>query len=666
MLAQARAWLHKMGRFVAQPWPHFGRWLFALALLQGLIYTALIPPWWNYDEPRHFWRAWILARGPVPDEVYPRLVHSLQAYEWFRVYPKYAQVSLEEYAEALGAMEASGRSTRLYYWYYVTLPLRVIPPEWDLAWQLRVLRGMSVLMFAATVVVAWQAARELFGAAHPLARLVPLSLLLLPGFAEPMSLLNDDVGAAFGGTLFLWAVVRLLRRGLSLRTVAFALAAGWIASQMKRTAVPMLAVLPLALVLAWRPRRWRWLPWAVAAILVVAAGGALLGWGDPAHWYHDRVVSVPLRAPMDRAPDGQWVFRIPPSKIELGQWLPRARYRQMEPTATLRLTFWLWSDRPGKVRLPQLCVSGGGLWKPQEQCTPAEYRVIGPEPQQVVLTLPVLEGSFARLEFFPYTGENVGMVYADAFVLRAAHEPEGTNWLRNGSAEQAGLRLKPLAGKVLPAGSVALPVALAAWQEPAVLVRALRPAVSTLFKTFWGFFARAKVPYLGDEGTYLGLLVLTVLGLAGAARGLYRARGRVLWSAVVVLGGSMLVVWGMAVSFVLGYLHRDSHSLTWFRYAFPAAFPTVTLLVAGWYEWLRARDRAASLLRFMVGLNVLAWWSLALAFYPRWGQLGFLAGLLVLVWRGWPRFVGRWLEPARAVGSVPGPGTPSPSNRGEE
>ncbi len=633
----------------------FGRGLLLLALVQGLIYTTLIPPWWNYDEPKHFWRAWMLARGPIPEEAKPRMVESLLEHEWFRVYPKYVRPSVEEYARFPEVLYPSGRWSRLFYWYFVSLPLRVIPEQWDLAWQLRALRGMSLLLFVATIWVAWQAARELFGPRHPLARLMPLSLALLPGFAEPMSLLNDDVGAALGGTLFVWAVIRLLRRGLSWRTVAFALLAAGIASQMKRTVIPMLAVLPFALILAWRPRRARWLPWALAGGLLVGAAWAVLGWGDPAHWYHDRLTAEPLRAQVDPTPDGQWVLRVPSGPIEVGQWLPRHLYREYPEGTPLRLTFWMWSDKPGKVRLPKLCVSGGGIWKPEERCTPDQIVRTDTAPQAYTLTLPVLEGEFARLEFYPFTGAKVGFVYADGFSLRPEDAPQGPEMLRNGSFEEASVRLKPIVGRALPAGSVALPVVMAAWQEPELLLRALRPAVSTLFKTFWGLFARAKIPYLGEDGTYAGLLALTVLGVLGAGWTLLRERRRVPWNVVVVLGLSTAIVWFMAVSFVLGYLHEEGHSLTWFRYAFPAAFPTVAVLVVGWYALLRPRGQVAAMVRFLLWLNLLAWWSIGYFFYTRVAQFGFLLAILILSALGWPRGVERWLEETPRAGPPEGP-----------
>ena len=39
----------------------------AFALVHGLIYVALVPPWQHYDEPNHFEYVWLVARrGELP------------------------------------------------------------------------------------------------------------------------------------------------------------------------------------------------------------------------------------------------------------------------------------------------------------------------------------------------------------------------------------------------------------------------------------------------------------------------------------------------------------------------------------------------------------------------------------------------------------------------
>ena len=38
-----------------------------VALMQGLLYLFLLPPWQHYDEPSHFEYAWLIAdRGSLP------------------------------------------------------------------------------------------------------------------------------------------------------------------------------------------------------------------------------------------------------------------------------------------------------------------------------------------------------------------------------------------------------------------------------------------------------------------------------------------------------------------------------------------------------------------------------------------------------------------------
>ena len=70
------------------------RWLLiilALALLHGLLYVFLVPPWQHYDEPQHFEYAWLLAerdRRPQPGdydfEMRRAVAQSMLAHAFFR------------------------------------------------------------------------------------------------------------------------------------------------------------------------------------------------------------------------------------------------------------------------------------------------------------------------------------------------------------------------------------------------------------------------------------------------------------------------------------------------------------------------------------------------------------------------------------------------------
>ncbi len=609
----------------------FGHVLLLLALVQGFWYANFVPPWWNYDEPRHFWLAWTLTRGDITREDQKRVIRSLLNYDWFYHYPHNMWPTEEEVDRIPVLLRPTYRPEgRLLYWRIITLPWHVIPASWDVAWQLRVLRWMSVLFFVATAWAMWKAAEELFGEAHPLSRLVPLFAVLLPGFAEPMNLVNDDTGAAFGGALYLWAALRLMRRGFRWDRLLLLLAAAWLAQSMKRTTVPLLATLPLVLLLSFR-WRWRAVPW------VLLGGGALavvlttFRWGDPAYWYHDRAWEEPLRAPSPLARDGRWVFRLPP-ETEIGQWIPQGVYNDYPPGTAWVLSFWMWADQPGEVLLPRLCVGHSGLGAQigGQRCTPKQTARVFTEPRYFEVVLTTLEGDFPRIEFPPHDA-GLGMVYMDDVVLTEAPRASGgasTNLLRNGSAEAGWWGMTPWLAKLVPSRGSSLSVALAALQDPQVGRVALRREASFLFKTAWGFFARAKIPYLGDSTAYKFLLLWTLVGMLGYGGYFVRRRWPVSGArfTVVVLG--FLFVMGSVVLFPVGRLHASASLLTWFRYAFPAMFPFAVLLVVGWYGWLGPR-RGLWLVRFMLGLNLLAAWSIADFFYPQLAASGYV--LLVLV-----------------------------------
>ncbi len=609
----------------------FGHFLLLLALAQGFWYANFVPPWWNYDEPRHFWLAWTLTRGEITREDQKRVIRSLLDYDWFHHYPRNMWPSEDDVDRIPVLLRPTRRPEgRLLYWRIITLPWYVIPRSWDVAWQLRVLRWMSVLFFVATAWALWKAAQELFGEEHPLSRVVPLFAVLLPGFAEPMNLVNDDTGAALGGTLFLWASLRLMRRGFRWDRFLVLLVSAWMAQSMKRTTVPLLAILPVVVLLSFR-WRWRYLPW------LFLGGGALvvmlttLRWGDPAYWYHDRTWEESLRVRSPQARDGDWVFRIPPG-TELGQWIPPEVYNDYPAGTKWVLSFWMWADQPGDVPLPRLCVGQSELGAQigGQRCTPEQRARLSTEPRYFEVILTTMEGDFPRIEF-PSHDVGLGTVYMDNVVLTEAPrttEGEQANLLRNGSAESGWWGVKPWLAHILPSQGSSLSVALAALQDPRIGRAALRREASFLFKTAWGFFARAKIPYLGESIAYKFLLLWSALGMLGY--GVFVARKTLpvpgAMFVVVVLG--FVFVMASVLLFPVGRLHASASLLTWFRYVFPAILPFAVILAVGWYGLLGPK-RLLWLVRFMLGLNILAGWSIADFFYPQLAGLGYV--LLVLI-----------------------------------
>src|SRR5208283_5899111 len=62
-----------------------------VGLIQGIIYAAIIPPWWHNDEPGHFEYAWLAANLPAwpkPGEydqaMRKQMAVSLIKYNWYQ------------------------------------------------------------------------------------------------------------------------------------------------------------------------------------------------------------------------------------------------------------------------------------------------------------------------------------------------------------------------------------------------------------------------------------------------------------------------------------------------------------------------------------------------------------------------------------------------------
>jgi len=92
---------------------------------------------------------------------------------------------------------------------------------------------------------------------------------------------------------------------------------------------------------------------------------------------------------------------------------------------------------------------------------------------------------------------------------------------------------------------------------------------------------------------------------------------------------ALFIILGSVLLFPLGRLHASADLLTWFRYAFPIIFPFVVFLVTGWYGFL-GFHRMKWIIRGMVGLNILAIWSVADFFYPDWADCGFVLVIVVI------------------------------------
>lgn len=246
------------------------RWLIPLALLHGLLFLAIVPPWQHYDEPPHFEYAWLIANhGHIPSfiEVNPELRREVaDSMYGYRFYPDGRRPDLLV-ADGPGLGENQRVHPPLYY-ALAALPLR-LASGLAVDQQLYLVRALSLAFYVLTIIVAWRVACVVVPD-EPLMQLaMPLLLMLTPTFVDIMTGMNNDVLVNFCAAALLLGCVLLIREGPRPLTLLLATLALGVALSTKRTAV--ILIIPYLASLTWAWRREALRAWAVAGALVIGA-----------------------------------------------------------------------------------------------------------------------------------------------------------------------------------------------------------------------------------------------------------------------------------------------------------------------------------------------------------------------------------------------------------
>lgn len=274
--------------------------LLALALLHGLIYWALVPPWQHYDEPTHFEYAQLLAlrgyiRGFIDFEPEWRAAIADSMYRFRFDPPGIRRTLANPLAPDIGVSELN--HPRAYY-RLAAVPVALLA-VYPVEAQLYGARLVSLGFYLLAVVCAFQVGRVLAPDSPWLRRGLALLMLLSPTFSDIMTAVNNDALANFTGAAFFLGCVLLIRDGptrvglaLTLLSIAAALLA-------KRSTIMLLPLLPLALywMAVRRPLRW-WVYGALAGASLLLA--ALLIFQLPQAGATARAASQPAPTP---APD---------------------------------------------------------------------------------------------------------------------------------------------------------------------------------------------------------------------------------------------------------------------------------------------------------------------------------------------------------------------------
>jgi hypothetical protein len=266
-----------------------------LALVRGLIYAAVIPPWQVPDETGHFEYAWLtaeLGRVPTWDDTSSELERELLAslYEWRygdlvqRRLPAHMPTRIADLPANVFARSArtvlTGRFSLAYVWQAVFLFSFLAQ---DLPLQLYAARTSSVLLQLGIVCLAYLTFRELFPRRHNLSELATAMIVLNPQHTFINSAVGDGPLAEAMATLVVYCWVRLFARRLSIPAALGVVLGTIVGILTKNTAaflIPVDGVLAAWWLLRRNRHRWSRRHIAYLCIGVVVLGAGLWAWSQ--------------------------------------------------------------------------------------------------------------------------------------------------------------------------------------------------------------------------------------------------------------------------------------------------------------------------------------------------------------------------------------------------
>lgn len=255
------------------------------ALLRGVIYASVIPPWQAPDEFRHFEYARLIAehRRPVTyadlsPQLEEEIIASLLEFDYWKF--GYFDLPFDEnnpphrFADFLAPVIAHSLYQPPSYYLLGALVVFPLLGE-DVVLQMYALRLASLLLGALTVIIAFLVTREIFPDDIFLKVGTPAFVALLPMHAFITASVNSEVLAEFVTSLLLLLLVRTLIKGWHWPEITLVPVLAIFAWYTKRTALVAFPLILIAIPLRWASRRQkterRWVLGIPAGLGVVTA-----------------------------------------------------------------------------------------------------------------------------------------------------------------------------------------------------------------------------------------------------------------------------------------------------------------------------------------------------------------------------------------------------------
>jgi hypothetical protein len=592
------------------------------AFIHANLWGGIIPLWQIPDEAAHFEYVHLLTRlgrRPTPADADPAFQAAMLRSMWENRYWEYLGYRRPEQPPTrilpggwtaggaipdtavvgdafVGAFSQLQNPTPVYY--ALLAPVQALVMDRPIDDQLRALRLASRVIFALGVMFIVLTAGELFAWRWPAVIAAGLFVVLQPMFVYIGSGLNNNNGVMLFVSALAWQVARGWRRGYPWPRLLLMLGLAILAISAKRTAVFVVAWLPLvlgvrALLGMSAVARRRALAIGSAALVTLSlVGGTLyvLPAQVPNNWVSNTSSRPTWTAQQARS--GRFAF-----VVERGA---EAMPVTLRPYAPLPVPIGLagsdtsvtWS---AWVRGP---LGGRGALRIEDndrRASQAEFETT-PEGWQLVSVTHPLTRTTYRLNFIVVGLSSAPVYLDDLSVWTDAGRPLA---LPNGSAEEPRRLLAEVisrAGHGLGVGAQAERLIRDYRSNLAALPERLGPAVRLFNWTFWGrfgIFARARNPDL-PPWAYTALPVMAGLGIASV--GVQIARRRQLIAASS--GLTLLFLAGLVLAAIQAFMPLlvFAASRTWLpqgRYLFSAMPLFACIMALGWigpwpgrWKWL--------------------------------------------------------------------------------
>lgn len=270
--------------------------LIALALVRGLIYTSLFPPWVAPDEPAHFEAIRIIGQEQqIPFRRYyqttpvnSELSHSFQTFRMWELLERSTPASSQLTESRLADVSF------IYYPYpgklvyadsYPILPHILLAPisnvvsPFDIATELYILRLVSVGFIVLVTLLAWLVTRRVFPEQPQFWLAIPAFIVFLPMHTHIFASVNTDVFAILLTSTLLWLLLSFFDNGASKLKVGTVLCLVFLALLTKRTLVfiPLWVGIIAILYLGHR-RQWPMKRVVIVGLITTTLIIAGLGW----------------------------------------------------------------------------------------------------------------------------------------------------------------------------------------------------------------------------------------------------------------------------------------------------------------------------------------------------------------------------------------------------